>query len=166
MRHDVTRLWGCWETWESWWLRGLVNESCLVRDSECRELEDMFGTNFTGQILKKCSGDMKQIKAAILWPNAVRKLPWLWMWQRALHDLGSGTLTSDLHGCEGSDWFANAHAAERWGTMHGKGENPCHLCDTGPLQETRLIGNHILEKHWMELHLLEISAADLLTMSQ
>ena len=28
------------------------NESCLVR--ECREIEDMFGTNFTGQILKEC----------------------------------------------------------------------------------------------------------------
>ena len=29
-------------------------ESCFVR--ECRELEDVLGTNFTGQILSECSG--------------------------------------------------------------------------------------------------------------
>lgn len=39
-------------------------ESCLVR--EWRELEDVIGTNFTGQILSECSGDVKQIKAAII----------------------------------------------------------------------------------------------------
>ena len=39
-------------------------ESCLVR--ECRELEDVFGTNFTGQILSECIGDVRQIKAAII----------------------------------------------------------------------------------------------------
>ena len=34
---------------------------------ECRELEDVFETNFTGQILSECSGDVdvRQIKAAI-----------------------------------------------------------------------------------------------------
>ena len=34
---------------------------------ECRELEDVFETSFTGQILSKCSGDVdvRQIKAAI-----------------------------------------------------------------------------------------------------
>ena len=46
---------------------------------------------------------------------------------------------------------------------HGKRGNPCHLCDAGSLQETRLI-DHILEKYWKELHLTEVSAADLLTM--
>ena len=39
-------------------------ESCLFR--ECRELEDVFGTNFTGQILSECIGDVRQIKAAII----------------------------------------------------------------------------------------------------
>ena len=29
---------------------------------------------------------------------------------------------------------------------HGKGENPCHLCNTSYLQKTRLI-DHILEKY-------------------
>ena len=68
------------------------SESCLVR--ECKELEDVFGTNFTCQILKECSGDVKQIKAAIyvylkwtksrFWPNVVRRLPPLWIWQRVL----------------------------------------------------------------------------------
>lgn len=38
-------------------------ESCLVR--KCRELEDMFGTNFTGQILNECNGDMGRIMTAI-----------------------------------------------------------------------------------------------------
>ena len=31
----------------------LITESCLV--SECRKLENVFGTNFTGQILSECS---------------------------------------------------------------------------------------------------------------
>ena len=31
-----------------------------------------------------------------------------------------------------------------------------------PLQEIRLI-DHILEKHWKELHLLKVSTADLVT---
>ena len=46
---------------------------------------------------------------------------------------------------------------------HGEGQCPCHLCDAGPLQEIRLI-DHILEKHWKELCLPKIGAADLVTM--
>ena len=34
------------------------DKSCLVR--ECRELEDVLGTNFTGQILSESSGDKEQ----------------------------------------------------------------------------------------------------------
>ena len=34
-------------------------ESCLVR--KCREHEGVFGTNFTGQTLSDCSGDVRQI---------------------------------------------------------------------------------------------------------
>ena len=45
----------------------------------------------------------------------------------------------------------------------GEGQCPCHLCDAGPLKEIRLI-DHILEKHWKELHLPKIGAADLVTM--
>ena len=41
-----------------------LGESCLVR--ECRELEDVFETNFTGQIMSECSGDVRQIKTAIM----------------------------------------------------------------------------------------------------
>ena len=39
------------------------DEPCLVR--KWRELENVFGTNFTGQILSECSGDVRQTKAAI-----------------------------------------------------------------------------------------------------
>ena len=46
---------------------------------------------------------------------------------------------------------------------HGEGQCPCHLCNAGSLKETRLI-DHILEKHWKEVHLPEIAAADLVTM--
>ena len=46
---------------------------------------------------------------------------------------------------------------------YGEGQCPCHLCNTGHLQEIRLI-DHILQKHWKELHLLKIGAADLVTM--
>ena len=36
-------------------------EACLVR--ECKDLENVFGTNLTGQILSKCSDDMREVKA-------------------------------------------------------------------------------------------------------
>ena len=42
---------------------------------------------------------------------------------------------------------------------HSEGQRPCHLCDAGSLQEIRLI-YHIVEKHWRELHLLKIGAAE------
>ena len=49
-------------------------------------------------------------------------------------------------------WLVCKCSAKLWGTMVRE-----------RTQETRLI-DHILEKHWKELHLPEISAADLITM--
>ena len=71
------------------------DEPCLVR--KWRELENVFGTNFTGQILSECSGDATCVML-------------------------------DL--CKQSDSCID----------------------------------HILQKHWKELHLLEIGAAELVTM--
>ena len=41
---------------------------------ECRELEDVFGTNFTGQIMSECSGDVRQIKTAIMKTDKEQRL--------------------------------------------------------------------------------------------
>ena len=115
----------------------------------------VFETNFTGQILSACSGDVRQIKAAIikvdkeqrlvkcsekdpLIVDVAERVGWSRLWD----------LTSEL----GLKAVSGLQMLSRALGHHGEGQWPCHLCDAGPLQEIRLI-DHILEEHWKELHL-------------
>ena len=43
---------------------------------------------------------------------------------------------------------------------HEKGEQPCHLCDTATLLEEETLLDHILTRHYHELHLKQESLLD------
>ena len=43
---------------------------------------------------------------------------------------------------------------------HGKGERPCHLCDTENSLKEKTLLDHILTRHYHELHLEQESLLD------
>ena len=129
---------------------------CLMR--ECREMEECFGTHFTSDNIKKeitCSlKKMKKIiteadkmiikKCGVKAPMIakVAEYPgWAKLWDHTL-DLG---------------WKAvqGLKMLSRVMSHHGKGERPCHLCESdteNSLKEETLL-DHILTSHHHELHL-------------
>ena len=112
------------------------DEFCWVR--ECREL-DVFGTNFTRQALSECSGDVRQIKAAIIMVDKEQHLVKCSEKAPFIVDIAKGVGWSRLS-------VSGLQIPSKALVYHGEGQCPCHLCDTGHLQEIRLI-DHILQKH-------------------
>jgi hypothetical protein len=122
-----------------------VDSLCLVR--ECRELEDVFRTNFTEEVL--CGEvNMKEVKKTIerldrerrfercggkapLIAAVAKGVSWLKLWDLAL-ELG-------LRHTRG------LQALSRLMSHHDRGKKPCPLCE-GELNGLTVL-EHVLEKH-------------------
>ncbi len=142
---------------------------CLVR--ECRELEEVFGTHFTEDIISNSTPSLKEVKDAILEcdrreltakcsakapviAEVAARTSWSKLWDGAL-DLGDKAV-------RGLQFLSRAMS------HHGCGNHPCPLCDTAPLLATIL--DHILDSHYSSLFLKptmsSVALIDLLEDSQ
>ena len=125
---------------------------CLVR--ECRELEEVFGTHFTQEILSDNAPSLKEVKDAIherdrtkltekcsekapMIAAVARRITWSRLWDSAM-DLGDKSV-------KGLQYLSRAMS------HHGCGNHPCPLCDTAPLPATVL--DHLLDCHSSSLFL-------------
>ena len=132
---------------------------CLVR--ECRELEEVFGTHFTQEILSDNAPSLKEVKDAIhehdrtkltakcsekapMIAAVARRITWSRLWDSAM-DLGDKSV-------KGLQYLSRAMS------HHGCGNHPYPLCDTAPLPATVL--DHLLDCHSSSLFLNPTLSSD------
>ena len=132
---------------------------CLVR--ECRELEEVFRTHFTQEILSDNAPPLREVKDAIherdrtkltakcsekapMIAAVARRIIWSRLWDSEL-DLGDKSV-------KGLQYLSRAMS------HHGCGNHPCPLCDTAPLPATVL--DHLLDCHSSSLFLNPTLSSD------
>ena len=132
---------------------------CLVR--ECKELEEVFGTHFTHDIIRADAPPLREVKDAIqgldrtrlrekctekapLIAAVARRTTWSKLWDCAL-DIGSKSVKG-------------LQNLSRVMSHHGFGNHPCPLCDTAPLPTSVL--DHLLDCHSSSLFLGPTRSSD------
>ena len=136
-----------------------VESICLVR--ECREMEEHFGTHFTSDIIKKettCS--LKEMKKIII--EADKKM--------TIKKCGEiAPMIAKVAESPGRAKLWDHTLDLGWKTVQGleqgheppwKGKRPCHLCDTETSLEEETLLDHILTRHYHDLHLEQESLLD------
>ena len=125
---------------------------CLV--SECRELEEAFGTHFAEHIISSSAPSMREVKDVILERDhtaltekctvkapviaeVAARIGWSNLWD--------GALNLGVKAVKGLQLLSRAMS------HHGHGNHPCPLCDTAPLPATVLY--HLLNDHNSSLFL-------------
>ena len=138
-----------------------IESTCLVR--ECRDMEEWFGTHFTNDIIKrKITCSFKEMKKAIIVADKKMRVEKCGEKAPTIARVAESPGWAKLWDALDLGWkvVQGLKMLSRAMSYHGKGERPCHLCDTTTsLQEESLL-DHILTRYYQELYLNSESILD------